>query len=80
MRLDRAYHGAAVDKMGCSIFGQLNGVKVYKMRWLGNVSIDKKYRSMVVYLDTRGEVDRLLTGMTVTIANGDRCHLYGQLY
>lgn len=39
MRVDRAYHGAAVDEMGCSIFGQLNGVKVHKMRWLGNVSV-----------------------------------------
>jgi hypothetical protein len=44
---------AAVDEMGCSIFGQLNGVKVHKMRWLGNVSVDKEYCSMVVYLDTK---------------------------
>jgi hypothetical protein len=47
MRVDRVYHEAAVDEMGCSIFGQLNRVKVHNMRWLGNVSIDKEYRSMV---------------------------------
>jgi hypothetical protein len=39
--------------MGCSIFDKLNGVKVHKMRWLGNVSIDKKYCSIFVYLDTK---------------------------
>ncbi|KAF8846406.1 hypothetical protein BDZ45DRAFT_682538 [Acephala macrosclerotiorum] len=71
VRVDRAYHGAAVDEMGCLIFGQLNGVKVHKMRWLGNVSVDKEYRSMVVYLDTKGEVDELLAKMTVTMANGE---------
>lgn len=32
VRVDRAYHGAAVDEMGCLIFGQLNWVKVHKMR------------------------------------------------
>jgi hypothetical protein len=71
IRVDRAYHETAVDEMGCSIFGQLNGVKVHKMRWLGHVSIDKEYRSMVVYLDTKEEVDRLLAKMTVTVANGE---------
>jgi len=71
MRVDRAYHGAAVDEMGCLIFGQLNGVKVHKMRWLGNVSVDKEYRSMVVYLDTKEDVDGLLAKMTVTMANGE---------
>jgi hypothetical protein len=28
---------------GLSNFGQLNGVKVHMMRWLGNASVDKKY-------------------------------------
>ena len=41
------------------------------MRWLGNVSIEKEYRWMVVYLDTKEEVDRLLAKMTVTMANGE---------
>ena len=95
IRVDRAYHEAAVDEMGCSIFGQLNRVKIHKMRWLGNVSIDQEYRSMVVYLDTKEEVDRLLAKMTVTMANGEcaytrpfvigsqpayRCHIYGHLH
>jgi hypothetical protein len=71
VRVDRAYHKVATDEMGCSIFGQLNGVKVHKMRWLGNVSVDKEYRSMVVYLDAREEVDMLLAKMTVTMANGE---------
>ena len=44
---------------------------VHKMRWLGSVLIDKEYRSMVVYLDTKEEVDGLLAGMTVTMANGE---------
>src|SRR5690349_17441692 len=59
IRVDGAYHEAAVDEMGCSIFVQLNRVKIHKMRWLGNVSIDKEYRPMVVYLDTKEEFDRL---------------------
>lgn len=42
-----------------SIFGQPNGVKIHKIRWLGNVSVDKEYRLMVVYLDTKEEADRL---------------------
>ena len=56
------YVGAlvTVDEMSCSICGQLNGVKVQKMRWLGNVSVNKEYRSMVVYMDTKEEVDGLL--------------------
>jgi hypothetical protein len=41
------------------------------MRWLGNVSIDKEYRSMVVYPDAKEEVDMLLAKMTVTMANGE---------
>lgn len=40
------------------------------MPWLGNLSVDKEYRSMVVYLDTKEEVNRLLAGMAVTTANG----------
>jgi hypothetical protein len=71
MRVDRVFHKVAVDEMGCKLFSQLNGVKVHKMRWLGNVSVDKEYRSMVVYLDTKEEVDRLLAKMTVTMANGE---------
>jgi hypothetical protein len=71
MRVDRAYYRAVVDEMGCLIFGQLNGVKVHKMIWLGNVLVDKEYRSMVVYLDTKEEADRLLAKMTVTMANSE---------
>ena len=71
MRVDRARHKVATDGMGCALFGRMNGVKVHKMRWLGNMSTDKEYRSMVMYLDTKEEVDRLLTGMTVTMANGE---------
>ena len=41
------------------------------MRWLGNVSVDKEYRSMVVHLDRKEEVDRLLTKMTVRMTNGE---------
>ena len=57
--------------MGCALFGRLNNVKVHKMRWLGSVSVDKEYRSVVVYLDAKEEVDKLLTGSTVTMANGE---------
>ncbi|KAH9203832.1 hypothetical protein DL95DRAFT_472038 [Leptodontidium sp. 2 PMI_412] len=71
MRVDRVYHEVATDEVGCTLFGRLNGVKVHKMRWLGNVSVDKEYRSMVIYLDTKEEVDRLLAEMTVTMANGE---------
>ncbi|KAH8800203.1 hypothetical protein F5884DRAFT_809637, partial [Xylogone sp. PMI_703] len=57
--------------MGCTLFGQMNKVKVHKMRWLGSVSVDKEYRSMIVHLDTKEEVDRLLAKMMVTMANGE---------
>jgi hypothetical protein len=33
---------------------------------LGDLSVDKEYRSMVVYLDAKEEVDRLFAKMTVT--------------
>jgi hypothetical protein len=71
MRVDRVYHEVATDEVGCTIFSQLNKVKVHKMRWLGNVSVDKEYRSIVVYLDAKEEVDRLLAKMTVTMPNGE---------
>jgi hypothetical protein len=71
MRVDRVYHKVAVDETGCAHFSQVNGVKVHKMRWLGNVSADKTYCSLVVYLDAKEEVDRLLAKMTVTMANGE---------
>lgn len=71
MRVDRVYHEVATDEVGCTLFGRLNGIKVHKMRWLGNVSVDKEYRSMVVYLDTKEKVDRLLAKMTVTMALDD---------
>jgi hypothetical protein len=56
VRVDRAYHRAAVVEMEYSIFGQLNKVKVHKMRWLGNVPVEKEYRWMVMYLDTKKEL------------------------
>jgi hypothetical protein len=31
--------------------------------WFGNVSVDKEYRSRVVYLDAKEEVDRLFARM-----------------
>jgi hypothetical protein len=62
MRVDRAYHEVAIDEMGCALFGQMNGVKVHKMRWLGIVSIDKEYRSMVVHLDKRRKLTSSLQG------------------
>ena len=69
MRVDRVFRKVAVDEMGGALFGQMNGVKVHEMWWLGNVSEDKEHRSMAVYLDTKEEVDRLLTGVTVNMAN-----------
>jgi hypothetical protein len=71
VRVDRVYHGVLVDETGCALFGQMNGVRAHKMRWLGQVSIEKEYRSMVVYLDKKEEADRLLAGKTVTMANGE---------
>jgi len=96
LRIDRAYREVGTDELGCTLFGRMNGVKVHKMRWLGTASIDKEYRTMVVYLDKK-EVDGLLAKMTVEMANGEcaftrpfvqglqparcyRCHLYGHLH
>jgi hypothetical protein len=88
MKVNRVYHGVATDEAGCALFGRFSEVKVHKMQWLGNVSVDKEYRSMVLYLDAKEEVDRLLAKMTVTMANGEcaytrpcyRCHLYCHLH
>jgi hypothetical protein len=71
IRIDRAYREVATDELRCTIFGRMNGVKVHKMRWLGTASVDKEYRTMVVYLDRKEEVDRLLTKITVEMANGE---------
>jgi hypothetical protein len=70
IRIDKAYREVATDELGCTIFGRMNGVKVHKMRWLGTASVDKEYRTMVVYLDRKEEVDRLLAKITVEMANG----------
>jgi hypothetical protein len=39
------------------------------MQWLENVSIDKEYCLMVVYLDVKEEVDKLLAKITIIMAN-----------
>jgi hypothetical protein len=51
IRIDRAYWEVATDELGCTIFRRMNGVKVHKMRWLGTASVDKEYRTIVVYLE-----------------------------
>ena len=61
----------ATDDLECTLFGRMNKVKVHKMRWLGTASVDKEYRTMVVYLDKKEEVDRLLEQVTVEMANGE---------
>ena len=58
-------------EIGCTLFSKLNRVKVHRMRWLGNVSVDKEYCSMVVYLEGKEEVDKLFARMTVATANGE---------
>ncbi|KAH7118403.1 hypothetical protein EDB81DRAFT_618150, partial [Dactylonectria macrodidyma] len=70
-RVDRAYRAVATDELGCAVFGQMNGVKVHKMRWLGTASVDKDYRSMVVNVDKKEEANRLLAKQTVEMANGE---------
>jgi hypothetical protein len=72
LRIDRAYREVATDELGCTLFGRMNGVKVHKMRWLGTAFKDKEYRTMVVYLDKKEEVDGLLAKMTVEMVN-DEC-------
>ena len=71
LRIDRAHRDVATDELGCTLFGRMNEVKVHKMRWLGAVSVGKEYRSMVVYLDKKEEVNQLLAKMTVEMANGE---------
>ncbi|KJZ69937.1 hypothetical protein HIM_10675 [Hirsutella minnesotensis 3608] len=71
LRVDRAHRGVATDDIGCAVFERMNGVKVHKMRWLGTASVDKEYRSLVVHLDKKEEVDRLLAKRTVEMANGE---------
>jgi hypothetical protein len=42
------------------------------------VSIDKEYCSIVVYLDTKEEINRLLAKITITMANGE--YAYTRLF
>lgn len=61
--------GSAINKLGCTTFKQMNGVKVQKMRWLGTASVNKEYYIIVVYLDKKEEVDKLLAKIIVKMAN-----------
>jgi hypothetical protein len=70
--IDRTYKSVAIDGLGCTLFGRMNRVKVHMVRWLGRASIDKEYHTMVVYLDKKEEVDRLLKQVIVEMAN-DEC-------
>ncbi|KJZ68480.1 hypothetical protein HIM_10283 [Hirsutella minnesotensis 3608] len=74
LRVDRAHRGVATDDIGCAVFERMNGVKVHKMRWLGTASVDKEYRSLVVHLDKKEEVDRDFNQRDATVATStDTC-------
>jgi hypothetical protein len=51
MRIDRAYGDVATNNLEWTLFGRMNKVKVHKMKCLGTASVDKEYRTIVVYLD-----------------------------
>jgi len=71
VRVDRALRSQVIDETGCNEFSRLNGVEVKKMRWLGNMSVDKEYGSMVLHVRTREEMDKLLKEMIVLMPNGE---------
>jgi len=73
LRIDRAFREVVTDELGCTLFGRMNGVKVHKMQWSGTASVGKEYRTMVVYLDKKEEVDRPLAKVMVQMANSRVC-------
>jgi hypothetical protein len=48
----------------------VNDVKVHKMRWLRTAAVGKEYCTMVVYLDKKEKVDKLLAREFVHMPNG----------
>lgn len=78
LRLDRVSKKVIPDETGCRVFGKMNGVKVHKMRFLGKATVDLDspnedpgYRSMVVYLDTLAEAEKLLQRGIAICSNGE---------
>ena len=76
VRVNRVYYSIVVDKIGYLIFSQLNRVKVYKIQQLRSMLINKKYYLIVIYLDKKEEVNRLLIRIIVTIVNREYIYTY----
>ena len=76
VRVNRAYYGIVVDKIDYLIFSQLNRVKVYKIQQLRSVLINKEYYLIVIYLDIKEEVNRLIIKIIVTIVNREYIYTY----
>ena len=76
VRVNRVYYSIVVDKIGYLIFSQLNRVKVYKIQQLRSVLINKEYYLIVIYLDIKKKVNRLLIRIIVTIVNRECVYTY----
>ena len=76
VRVNRVYYSIVVDKIGYLIFSQLNRVKVYKIQQLRSVLINKEYYLIVIYLDIKEEVNRLIIKIIVTIVNREYIYTY----
>ena len=76
VRVNRVYYSIVVDKIGYLIFSQLNRVKVYKIQQLRSMLINKEYYLIVIYLDIKEEVNRLLIKIIVTIVNRECVYTY----
>jgi len=76
IRIDRVHKNTSVDENGQADFGRLNGVIVYKIRWLGTFAPvgqsyelkERIYCSIVMYLDSQDEASKLLINQLVIMS------------
>lgn len=71
VRVDRVKKSMPMDELGCTLFGKLNNAKVAKMRWLSRPAVEKEHGSILVFLEEKEQVDRLLTECVVHMPGGE---------
>ena len=53
---DKVRSDLDLEDLGRRLVSRMNGVVVHKMLWFKEMGVDKKYGSLVLYLDRREEV------------------------
>ena len=73
MKVDRVRSGLDLGDLGRRLMGKMNGVVAHKMRWVKKMAVDKKYGTLVLCLDRREEVEKLLRTGLVEISGRGVC-------